>query len=208
MKTESILGNTYGKLTVIGEGYMKKRRQWECLCECGKIIHVNAYSLKSGNTKSCGCFRSDYVANKNFVHGHARRGHKDKIYNLWTHIKDRCYNPKSEFYHCYGGRGITMDAKWRECFATFKNEVGIPPKDNMWIERINNDGNYEPGNCTWATIKEQGNNRRVNVFIEYKGERKTMAQWSDVTGISTGTIRYRLHAGWRVEDILFKEPHS
>lgn len=132
----------------------------------------------------------------NSTHGYASGPNKTKIYVVWRNIKRRCLSESSTFYPDYGGRGITICDRWVNSFENFLTDMGEMPSSKHTIERKDNNGNYEPGNCVWATRKEQANNRRSSVFIEFNGERKTIAQWADHVGIAMKTLHKRISDGW------------
>lgn len=163
---------------------------WRCLCDCGKEHKADAGALRSGNTKSCGCLRgekSGHTTDKNGKQKHTR------TYKSWCHAKDRCFNPKCKKYPLYGGRGITMCDSWKNSFITFLKDMGECPP-NKTIDRINNDGNYEPGNCRWATPSEQANNQRQTVFLKFpSGERVTLSTASKIYAIRRGTLYNYFH---------------
>lgn len=125
-----------------------------------------------------------------------------KEYYAWQSMKQRCYNTKHQAYANYGGRGITICDRWLSSFVAFFDDIG-PSPEGASIDRINNDGNYEPGNCRWATRREQLRNRRMNRFLTIRGETKTLAGWSETTGVSASLIVYRLNHDWAVEDAIF-----
>jgi hypothetical protein len=144
---------------------------------------------------------------KRVLHGatvDARQGKATRTYKIWVGIKQRCFNPNTEHYERYGGRGITMHKTWADDYAAFLADVGEPPK-GMTLERIDNSGNYEPNNVRWATRKEQANNRDTNVFITYRGETKTLMQWAEHLGWKYGLIASRWKKGVR-GDALFAAP--
>lgn len=117
-------------------------------------------------------------------------------------MKGRCQNPNNDAYKCYGGRGISVCEEWQE-FIPFRDwALANGYQKGLTIDRINNNGNYEPSNCRWATRKEQANNRSTNCFLEFNGERKTFKEWSEITGISAKSISLRVNKGWNVERIL------
>lgn len=128
-------------------------------------------------------------------------GDHGKLYNIWSTMKQRCNNPKDKAYKRYGGRGIKICDRWNT-FANFLADVGDPPS-GLSLDRIDNNGNYEPGNCKWSTRKEQQNNMRTNTFLTYKGERKTIAQWSDELKLNLSYDRMvqRLSQGWSLRKI-------
>lgn len=138
---------------------------------------------------------------------HGLRRSKGRLYNIWTHIKCRCLDPKDKHYKNYGGRGIKMCSEWKYSFSTFVNwaeQNGYKPE--LTIERINVDGNYTPENCKWATRYEQNRNKRDNVFITFNGETLCRADMAKKYGLSNTALKYRLAHGWSLEDALLTKP--
>jgi len=166
-------GFRQGKLLVLGEAdkYVspkgQKARRVKCLCDCGKEIIVRTSNLTKGY-KSCGCVSKTHGLKK-----HA-------LYNTWNSMMQRCYNAKNPAYENYGGRGITVCKEWHD-IVVFLKDMGGRTED-LSLERIDNNGNYKPNNCKWATRRQQANNRKSSRFLEYKGERLTIAQWGRRTG--------------------------
>lgn len=148
----------FHRLTVLGRApnTSGQSARWLCRCDCGNEVVVLGGHLRSGNTKSCGCQRIDSARTTNRKHGMA----KSLAYKRWETIKQRCTNPKNPSYPNYGGRGIGICSEWAESFEAFHAAVGDPPSTSHSLDRINNDGNYEPGNVRWATASEQQRNRR------------------------------------------------
>ena len=145
----------YGRLTLLEpEGLSKAKHR--CQCDCGTIRHVRLNDLRTGNTKSCGCLYRELAVTRNRTHGMR----PTPIYTCWRHMKARCYNTKSLYYSHYGGRGIKMCQRWRDSFAAFYADMS-PRPEGLSIDRINNDGDYEPGNCRWATRTMQSQNTRL-----------------------------------------------
>lgn len=163
------------------------------------MIAVNSNRLLSGNTKSCGCYKKEILKAKNKTHGLS----KTRIYKTWLSMKDRCYRKKCNAYSLYGGRGIKICDEWLFDFMNFYNwAMKNSYSDNLSIDRIDVNGNYEPSNCRIVSMKEQANNVRRNHLIEYKGKTQTLSQWSDEVGISSHTLLNRLQNGWSIEKAL------
>jgi hypothetical protein len=206
-------GQQFGYLTVIGRAPNGKRgtAMFYCRCKCGRETIVKSGALKGGNTRSCGCLNKEVVSKmtikRNTTHGMAKRKDRKQAYITWAHIKERCENPSCRDYKNYGGRGIAVCDSW-QIFENFYNSMGDPPTSKHTIERVNNNKNYEPDNCIWATRKEQNNNTRLNRILELNGQRKTLAQWSESTGINHKTLSTRLRDGWSVERALTQKVTS
>lgn len=202
-KCKDLTGLVFGYLTVISRAANTKsgEARWNCLCTCGKQKVICGYNLRNGITKSCGCLVSEKTSEFNTTHGMS----KTRIYRTYKHMKERCYSKTDKRYSEYGGRGISVCDEWKNDFMSFYNwAMNNGYKDNLTIDRIDVNGNYEPGNCRWATWKEQENNRRNNRLITYNGQTKTAMEWSEICGIHSLTIIKRLNSGWNVKDSLFK----
>jgi hypothetical protein len=204
-RVKNEIGNRYGRLLVIEQApapeHYKEKRQgfWLCRCDCGNIVVANAALLRRGMKMSCGCYNRDYHR-VNIKHGMAGSSE----YGIWAKIKSRCTNPKHSHYRYYGGRGITMCDRWRDSFDAFCQDVGPRPSPTHTIDRIDVNGNYEPGNVRWATRKQQANNRRNTVRLTYQGKTQLLAEWADELGIPLTTILNRYYRiGGSTEDVLF-----
>ncbi len=195
-----LTGQKFGRLEVkVSVGRDKGRDSlWVCFCDCGGTTTVKGNNLKNGNTQSCGCLQREQMSKAKTTHGHCKNRLHTKEYNNWQAKMQRCYNPKHKYYKDYGGRGIKVCEQWHT-FENFYADVGDIPK-GMTLDRIDNDGDYEPENWRFATQGEQMNNTRRNVHITYNGETKTVTQWAKDLNMSAATLRYRLIApGWTTE---------
>lgn len=196
---ENLIGQKFGRLTIVDVAGRNKYGAvlYSCVCECGQIIKARKHSLTSGHTRSCGCLQKE-----NFIkHGDSYT----RLYGIWRDMKYRCNNIGFASYHRYGGRGIKVCDDWENDYVKFKNwALTNGYDDNLTIDRIDVDGNYEPSNCRWVTRKEQANNRYTNRFIELNGEIKSLKQWSEQTGIGSKTLEFRLDHNWPLEDVFNK----
>lgn len=170
-----------------------------CRCDCGTLKVVRLCSLERSEIKSCGCFRRECSASQKvgLKHGWAR----SRTYESWSAMKHRCTNVNHAAYKHYGGRGITVCPQWRESFESFLGDLGERPV-GFSLDRIDPNGNYEPGNCRWASPRIQGNNRRSNRWLNCNGITLTLSEWAEVTGLRVTTIRERLRRGWSVARAL------
>jgi hypothetical protein len=207
-KTKTIIGNRYGKLTVVEFSHrLKYRMFWICECDCGVVKKIDAEGFLSGKTKSCGCLQKKPAAGFKSTHGEAYKN-KTKEYMIWASMKGRCLCATNKAYKDYGGRGIMICDRWLR-YENFLSDMGRSPGKDYSIDRKDNDGNYEPSNCFWATRTHQNNNKRNNRNISYTGEVKTLAQWSTHLCIKYQTLHSRLnHLGFSIERAFTKQsPH-
>ena len=193
-------GEKHNRLLVVSYFGKDKGRKsmWLCKCDCGKKCIVDGYKIRTGKTKSCGCLSSELAKERLTTHGMS----SSRIYSIHNAMNERCFNSNTIEYHNYGGRGITVCEEWKgrkgfENFAKWSFENGYA--DNLSIDRIDVNGNYEPNNCRWITHKEQCNNTRFNKIIEYQGEKHTLKEWSEILKIPYKRLKRRLDLGWNVE---------
>ncbi len=184
-----LTGDTFGRWTVLGLfGKRGQQTTWRCQCECGRIKDdVNYGGLTAGVSNSCGCLRSEQLRSMSTVHGRS----KGRIYHIWQQMKVRCYDPTRRSWKDYGGRGIKVCQRWLDSFQNFLADMGEAPYGES-IDRINNDGDYEPGNCRWATRQEQQRNRRSNQWFEWKGEKRTVTDIARMENVAFCSFRNRI----------------
>lgn len=191
------VGHAFGAWTVTGVwkigGLFGKYVSAECDCGATKSIPMIRFIQKNRPVRACkACGR---------LCGNVRHGmHATPEYRAWQGILNRCHKPNDSNYHRYGARGITVCPEWRNSFDSFLSDMGRRPSAEHSIERNENNGPYSPSNCRWATQIEQSRNRRSNVYIEFRGERKCVREWEKILGMRIGTIRDRLKRGWSIED--------
>jgi len=194
-------GEQFGSLTFIREldkRYGGKARYALLKCSCGALVERNLSHVLRGRSKKC---LSCASVGKNITHGHCVGGKSTATYECWVAMHKRCSNSDHPNYTDYGGRGITVCARWSR-FDEFLCDMGEKPP-RLSLDRFPNpNGNYEPGNCRWATMREQNNNRRGNTLLEFNGKRLTISQWAVETGIKDCTISERLRHGWSIERTL------
>jgi len=201
---KNLVGCVFGRLTVI-ELYDKKnnRYRWLCKCSCGKEKIVSKHELSSGDTKSCGCLQKERAAEYQLIHGMS----KTVEYKAWKSMRKRCNNVDSPDYPRYGGRGIKVCDSWN-VFKNFIDDVGVRPSKNHSLDRNNNNGDYEPSNCSWVTKKEQANNTRRNRKITVNGVTKNICQIAEDLHISASNIYRRLNDGLSDYDAVFLEVNT
>jgi len=200
--TQNVSGQKFDRLTAIKiAGKRAKANLWLCACDCGNETTATVSQLKRGDKTSCGCKkkepkgpRPDLAQRNKDRATHAMTG--SYTYSSWIAMKSRCFDPKDKDYPRWGGRGIKVCKAWADSFIQFYKDMGERPTGHT-IDRINNEGDYEPGNCRWALPKTQSNNTRSNYYIEYQGRTQTAKQWAEEIGIvEYKTLLYRLRTGW------------
>lgn len=205
-----ITGKKYGRLIAVEHVGTDKHHYacWKCRCECGNELFVSSAALRSGNTKSCGCYKNETVAKRMTKHGE----YKTRLYGIWRDMLSRANGDNdhdSRLWKEYRGRGITVCDEWKEyeSFASWAKSNGYA--DNLSIDRIDVNGNYEPNNCRWATMKQQANNKRTSRFVNINGEIKTVTEWCEIFGVNRMTAFARIdRLGWDPVDAVMKPPRA
>ena len=198
-----LTGQKFERLTVIKRyGRRHSHVLWLCVCDCGNEIVVDSNSLRTGNTRSCGCIRKEHskvIGSANKTHGMFGT----RLYMIWADMKRRCNNPNCEAYNHYGGRGIKLCEEWNDfsIFQQWAETTGY--HDDLTLDRIDVNGNYEPSNCKWSTWEEQENNRRNNRLLTYKDKTQTISQWAKEFNLPYFTLVARLdRLNWDIEKAL------
>jgi len=194
----SLIGEVFGGLRVIGLSSQEHgRRLWKCRCECDRKAVVETRLLVSGNTSSCGC-RAGRPGGKG--HGLARGGWPPE-YWVWRAMIRRCHVEGDQAFQNYGARGISVCPEWRNNFPTFYRDLGPRPNSSMSLDRIDNDGNYEPSNCRWATRRQQSRNRQKPLReLTISGFTKPLVDWAQEAGISRQLLKLRIdQMGWDLD---------
>lgn len=196
------LGTSFGRLVIIElPQNPTAHKKALCLCACGEKKLICIFSLTQGRTRSCGCLAKQVARERLVRHGEARRNQFTAEYRCWLHIKDRCGNPKNRSYKYYGQRGIRICERWLK-IENFLKDMGRRPEGAYSIDRIRNQDGYDPGNCKWATPKEQSINRRSTLLIEVDGVSKRVFEWAEQFHLTSGAIRQRLKNGWAPKEAV------
>lgn len=198
---QDLRGQRFGRLVVAAfAGTHKKKSMWECFCDCGTSHVVRSELLRNGKTTSCGCLRREVSRERASLAKTHGQSQGSPTYRSWNSAWNRCRSPSVDGYEQYGGRGITFCKRWQK-FENFLADMGERP-DGTTLDRIDTNGNYEPGNCRWATAKEQNRNRRNTRFVEFRGERVCLAEAAEKAALSYNVVCMRLRKGWSVEAAL------
>jgi hypothetical protein len=209
---KNLVGQRFGRLVVLERAGSTKHKKalWRCKCDCGNETIVCGSTMLKGETKSCGCITKEnaiLLGEKNIKHGQRNA----IIYHIWRGIKSRCFNKNDPCYEFYGKKGITVCEKWRNSFQAFydwalangyKEETLLSGKSKLSIDRIDNNGNYCPENCRWATYKEQARNRTNNLWVTYKNETLTLAEWCEKLKLPYDRTQRRLYKGMSFEKAI------
>lgn len=210
-KVNDLTGRRFGRLTVVERAgsNARGRATWLCLCDCGRTLVVAGTDLLQRQT-SCGCQRSEFLSAFNVETKTTHGMRHTRLYKEWLSMKNRCYCENWEDYGNYGGRGIEVCSEWRNGFEAFRDwALANGYRDDLTLDRVNVNGNYGPSNCRWATRKQQANNTRRSLYLEFNGEVKTAKEWADELGLNYNTLYSRITTkGWSVEKALTTPPFN
>lgn len=191
---KDISNQKFGRLTVLYKlhNYHKQGAYWLCICDCGNLTEVKGAHLRDDDIKSCGCLRG------------AHHKSNTRLHNIWCSMRQRCYNENSQAYGYYGSRGIVVCDEWKHDFMNFYNwAMDNGYKENLTIDRIDPNGNYEPSNCRWLTNKEQQRNKRNNKNFTYKGDTHCLSKWCEILGLNYKRVKNRINnCHWSIEQAL------
>lgn len=191
---KDLTGNTYGKLLVLERSGSDKHRNalWKCVCACGNVVVISGRSLRTGHTRSCGCSTGEFISDAKSTTKKISLQYP-RIYSIWCHMRRRCNDPKDKRYQRYGGRGITICDEWNDfaVFLIWALENGY--SDELEIDRINNDGNYEPENCRWTTDIVQARNKGNCIYQQIDGKTMTLSEIAEQYHMNKSTIYHRYH---------------
>ncbi len=205
MKAKNLVGQTFGRWTVVSRAPNNKHNlsQWVCKCECDTLRLVTTSNLIFGSSTSCGCYRKELLTK----HGHAKGCLRTPTYDAWICMHQRCTNPKNPGYEFWGGRGISVCERWSS-FENFLEDMGERPP-GMSIDRFpDQNGNYEKSNCRWATSAQQNRNTRRNHIVAFNGETHCLTDWAEILGILPSTLFGRLATGWSIERAFTTKPRA
>ena len=193
----ALTGQRFGHLTALDRAGKDQFHawMWRCRCDCGAETVVRGSTLTAGRTSACA---SCATRESNTTHGKS----DSALYRRWRAMKARCTNPNTKHYPDYGGRGIRVCGRWLHSFENFVADMGSTFEPELWIDRIDVDGNYEPSNCRWATPLAQQRNKRNNHVLSFEGRSMTVTDWADEIGVKPNTLIYRLRRGWTLDRAL------
>lgn len=200
IKFIDLTGKRFGRLTVLERDGHNSRGNimWWCRCDCGGVARVSGGSLKSGMIKSCGCIRREAVIKTRATHGCS----KERLYGIWRGMISRCYNPNLKAFEHYGGREINVCNEWHD-FNTFRDwSLSHGYQEDLTIDRINVNGDYEPSNCRWVDMIAQANNKRNTKSITHNGVTQPIAEWARQYNIPYTTLYERIKNGWDIKKSL------
>lgn len=209
-RCHDLTGQKFGRLTVIGldESRQTRKTYWICQCECGGIKSARSDSLLCGAIKSCGCLHNETAA-RNVAKNHTHKQSSTRLYKIWQGMKRRCNDKNTACYDRYGGRGIKVCDEWNNSFEPFfKWAMNNGYSEELSLDRIDNNGNYEPNNCKWSTNQEQCNNRRSNIKITIGNATKTLTEWCNIFEVDYNTVlsRYNRYPDQTIEELFSPIP--
>lgn len=200
-----MVGKQFGRWTVVeavGRKGKSNALAYMCKCSCGTVKVVNGQKLRNGESRSCGCLKTEMHT----THGDSANG--SRLYRIWENMKQRCTNPCNSNYHRYGGRGISICEEWLNSYTAFKAwAMQNGYRDSLTLDRIDNDSNYCPDNCRWATRAMQDQNKRQSVIIKIGSVKKCATAWAREYGLKPGTVRSRIHYGWSTDKLFSPTQH-
>ena len=201
---KSLVGDKFGRLTIVSEAERAGRhRRWNVRCDCGVQLVVYQDPMRDGRTRSCGCLNKEKASARRMTHGKTQTAE----YRSWVQMRKRCLSPGDPAYPQYGGRGIKVCERWNR-FEHFLADMGPKPSPSHSIDRMRNDGSYEPGNCRWATKKEQAENRGSVHKVQLGNEIVTATEAAKRVGLPAGALQARLRRGWSVQRALSEPKRS
>lgn len=199
---KDITGHVFGRLTAIEymhrDNDLEHKEKWKCRRECGNLKFVSLRNLRNGSTRSCGCLLREATVAKNLEHGKSHTAE----HNVWWAMIQRCEDPNNKGYSRYGARGIRICDRWRQSFSAFFSDMGPRPTASHSIDRIDNNGNYEPANCRWATSTQQARNTRHNHMVTFRGQKMALTDASELAGLSPKVVSWRIRDKWTEEEAL------
>jgi len=205
MRFKDLTNQRFGRLIAL-EAFKKpynNKYHWKCICDCGRNVEVISSNLTKGNSTSCGCYKNEKIGALNMQHGLS----KTRMFKIWVGIRKRCTNPNMKSYERYGGRGIKVCKEW-DSYLRFYDDMINGYSDDLTLERIDPNGNYEPSNCKWANSIEQARNKTNTRLIEFNGIKLTAKGWEEITSIRSDTIQWRIKNGWDLERALYGDKEN
>lgn len=201
MRLADMQGKRFGGLMAIASTGRRNQANnliWSFLCDCGRTCEIDGYAVRSGKRRNCQLCGRARAKVSSVTHGMS----ETPEFRTWTDIQTRCHNENSTSYPNYGGRGIKVCGRWRQSFAAFLDDMGPRPEGTSIDRYPDNNGDYEPGNCRWADLREQARNRRTNVRTTINGQTKTLGEWAHLAGLRPPTVYRRYKVGYRGPNLL------
>jgi hypothetical protein len=211
-RKKDVIGFRFGRLVVVADiepilSGVQRQRAVRCECDCGALGEYRLCSLRSGNTTSCGCFARESTSTRSRLAFRTHGGTGTPEYSAWASLLQRCRNSNDSAYQNYGGRGIRVCDRWQESFSYFLDDMGYRPSAKHSIDRMDNNGDYSPENCRWATRSEQMRNTSVNRMVSHDGETLCVTEWAERYGMCASKLNGRLNLGWSFERAVSSEKH-